>query len=56
MVLVKRFRNDAIELQFSIFHFLYGNPVWFCRIWRGFKYTESYGKNKFQAFKKASQH
>lgn len=51
---------DLIELHFSVFGILGGNPRWFCRIWKinwvkqyGKSFGESYGKNKFEAYRKA---
>jgi hypothetical protein len=54
---------DTIELAFSCLHFISGNYRWFCRIWdkdwidkigRGKKaFGESYGKNKFEAYRLA---
>jgi len=54
---------DTIELSFSILHFISGNYRWFCRIWDkdwidkigiGKKeFGESYGRNKFEAYRLA---
>lgn len=52
---------DGIELSYSYFHFIGGNPKWFCRIWRKNwidqlrkkSFGQSYGKNKFEAYRKA---
>lgn len=53
---------DTIEFCYSIFHFVSGNPRWFVRIWRKNwiltlrykkEYGESYGRNKFEAYRKA---
>jgi hypothetical protein len=51
---------DVIELGFSCLHFISGNPKWFCRIWkknwlRSAKksFGQSYGKNKFEAYRLA---
>lgn len=69
MKLFAEFKNnkspnyDTIELCYSVFHFISGNPRWFCRIWhktwldqvaKGKKdFGESYGSNKFEAYRKA---
>ncbi len=49
--------GTTIELYFSIWHFLSGNKFWFCRIWKDYLMHivegESYGNNKFEAFRKA---
>lgn len=50
---IKRRTNHefkTIELYYSIF---YGRNKWFCRVWKGFYYSESYGYNKFNAYRKA---
>ena len=52
---------DTVELYFSVFHFISGNPRWYCRVWKkdwvhnlNKKYVgESYGKNKFEAYRMA---
>lgn len=52
---------ETIGLSYSVLHFLNGEPRWFCRIWRKDwvkklpmkEYGESYGKNKFEAYRKA---
>jgi len=54
---------DTIELAYSVFFCLSGNYRWFCRVWKkdwvehiryGSKeFGESYGKNKFEAYRKA---
>jgi hypothetical protein len=52
---------ETIELQFSCLHKLSGNERWFCRIWRKDwiellpkrEFGESYGKTKFEAYRKA---
>ena len=52
---------DGVELTYSFFHFITGNPSWFCRIWSlHYKPTrykksfgESYGKTKFQSYRLA---
>lgn len=63
MILCKYFRNEhtlkgtnekmTVELQYSIFHKLSGNKVWFCRIWVGYHYEEFYSINKFNAYRQA---
>ena len=69
MKLYKNFRSkknkqfDTIELAYSVFFCLSGNSPWFCRIWKkdwvehirqGSKaFGESFGKNKFEAYRKA---
>jgi len=69
MILFKRYsklkpEEDAfykVELQYSAFHLLSGESKWFCRIWKkGWfdrlyekSYGESFGKNKFEAYRKA---
>ena len=50
-----------IELTYSWFMFLSGNPRWFCRIYRWktgstllhVVFSESYGHTKFEAYRKA---
>ena len=54
---------DNIQLGYSCLMFLSGNYSWFCRVWRkdlinsigtGRKtFGQSYGKNKFQAYRLA---
>lgn len=45
---------SSVEIQYSIFHLLAFNPVWFCRIWFGDKsFSHSYGRTKFEAYRKA---
>ena len=52
---------ESIRLSYSVLHIIGGNPLWFCRIWRKDwikklpmkQYGESYGKNKFEAYRKA---
>lgn len=50
-----------IELVYSFWHHVGGNPVWFCRIWKKredmysgeYPSGESYGRNKFKAYRLA---
>ena len=52
---------DRIELYFSVFHFISGNPRWYCRVWKKDwvnkldtqYWGESYAKNKFEAYRNA---
>lgn len=57
IVLYKYFKKESdynlIELTYSFWHFLSGNSRWFCRIWTEGHYTDSYGKTKYEAFRKA---
>lgn len=68
MILYKRFVSERgikfyrIELQFSILQWLGFHNKWFCRVWQknwnkysmGRKpFGQSYGKNKFEAFRLA---
>ena len=54
MTFYKYYRKNNVELSYSIFHFMSGNPSWFCRIWLSHRISgECYGKNKFQAFRGA---
>jgi len=56
-------RFGCIELAYSAFFWVSGNPCWFCRIWHknwinrvayGLKeFGESYGRTKFEAYHKA---
>ncbi len=49
--------GTTIELYFSIWAYLFGNKIWFCRIWKDYLRHivegESYGNNKYEAFRKA---
>lgn len=60
----KNLNYETVYLYFSCLHFLSGNHCWFCRIWdknwidkigRKFykEYGESYGRNKFEAYRLA---
>lgn len=60
----KNLKNGLLDFKVKLVHkWVGGNPPWFCRIWRknwldrisrGSKdFGESYGKNKFEAYKKA---
>lgn len=43
-----------VELHYSWLMFLSGNQRWFCRFWNGYYIVgESYGKTKFEAYRKA---
>lgn len=54
---------SEVEMQYSIYHLLLGNPVWWCRIWQtdwiecvksGKKELgQAYGKTKFEAYRNA---
>lgn len=51
---------DHIELGYSCLMWISGNHSWFCRIWRknwlnsrGKMFGESYGRNKFEAYRLA---
>ena len=59
MITYKFFKKKNVELTYSFWTFLSGNPSWFCRIWNKnwltshIPYGESYGTNKFQAYRQA---
>jgi len=60
---VKNKNFDTVELSYSCLFWISDNQPWFCRIWhkdwlenirRGKKeFGESYGKTKFEAYRKA---
>jgi hypothetical protein len=49
----KRYSKNNVELTYSAFFFVSGNYSWHCRIWIGLDYKESFGRNKFDAYRKA---
>lgn len=56
-------RFDHVNLQYSWWHWISGNPPWFARVWRlnwidnikyGLKsWGDSYGKTKYEALRNA---
>lgn len=53
MKLLAFYNKRGVELSYSALMFLSGNPSWFCRIWVGRERKESYGKTKYDAYRRA---